>query len=178
MQIGQFKEYKGYIGSIEYSVEDSIHYGKLSNIEDLVNYEAGNITDLEKEFHKAVDDYIKFKTEARKEIEEEYKKNVASIKIKKIATQSFDEWCNRRGVPKYIVGKHEVEISLFFKYYVAFANFPIERIEWFNTDRKEEMNPEDYLEALKMWYTDVCNKVNKGFEEHVRLSYFADVDGR
>ena len=68
MLIGQFKEYKGYVGSIEYSVEDSIHYGKLLNIKDLVNYEAGNITDLEKEFHKAVDDYIEFKKELKYEL--------------------------------------------------------------------------------------------------------------
>ena len=67
MQIGRFKEYKGYVGSIEYSVEDSIHYGKLLNIKDLVNYEADNIIDLEKQFHEAVDDYIEFKKEIGKE---------------------------------------------------------------------------------------------------------------
>lgn len=67
MQIGRFKEYKGYVGSIEYSVEDSIHYGKLLNIKDLVNYEADNIIDLEKQFHEAVDDYIEFKKEVGKE---------------------------------------------------------------------------------------------------------------
>ena len=67
MKIGRFKEYKGYVGSIEYSVEDSIHYGKLLNIKDLVNYEADNIIDLEKQFHEAVDDYIEFKKEVGKE---------------------------------------------------------------------------------------------------------------
>ena len=68
MQIGQFKEYKGYVGSIEYSVKDSIHYGKLLNIKDLVNYEADNIIDLEKQFHEAVDDYLEFKKELKYEL--------------------------------------------------------------------------------------------------------------
>ena len=28
-KIGQFKEYKGYVGSIEYDEEDELYYGKL-----------------------------------------------------------------------------------------------------------------------------------------------------
>ena len=68
MQIGQFKEYKGYIGSIEYDTEDNIHYGKLLDIKDLVNYEADNVIDLENQFHKAVDDYIELKKELKYEL--------------------------------------------------------------------------------------------------------------
>lgn len=61
MRIGQFVEYKGYIGSIEYDPKDNIHYGKLLDIDDLVNYHANNIIDLEKHYHEAVDDYIDLK---------------------------------------------------------------------------------------------------------------------
>lgn len=67
MRIGQFVEYKGYIGSIEYDLEDELLYGKLSNIEDLVNYHASNILELEKHYHEAIDDYIEFKKEVGKE---------------------------------------------------------------------------------------------------------------
>lgn len=66
MRIGQFVEYRGYIGSIEYDLEDELHYGKLLNIDDLVNYHADNIIDLEKQFHNAVDDYIDFKIQIGK----------------------------------------------------------------------------------------------------------------
>lgn len=61
-RIGTFKEYKGYVGSILYSPEDRIHYGKVlfTNENHLVNYEAENIVKLEEEFHKAVDDYLEF----------------------------------------------------------------------------------------------------------------------
>lgn len=39
MKIGQFVEYKGYVGTIEYSPEDRLHYGSLL-IDDFVNYHA------------------------------------------------------------------------------------------------------------------------------------------
>ena len=60
MSIGQFVEYKGYIGSIEYEPEDKLHYGSLLNIDDFVNYHADNIIDLEKQFHNAFYEYITF----------------------------------------------------------------------------------------------------------------------
>lgn len=61
MRIGQFVEYKGCVGSIVYDQDDKIYYGQLLNIDDLVNYHADNIIDLEKHYHDAVDDYIEFK---------------------------------------------------------------------------------------------------------------------
>ena len=61
MRIGQFMEYKGYIGSIEYDLEDKLHYGSLLNTDDFVNYHGDNIIELEQQYHNAVDDYIEFK---------------------------------------------------------------------------------------------------------------------
>ncbi len=63
MKIGQFVEYRGYIGSIEYDQEDKLYYGKLLNTRDFVNYHADNIMSLESHYHEAVDDYIKVKKE-------------------------------------------------------------------------------------------------------------------
>ena len=51
-------EYKGYIGSIEYSAEDKCFFGKLEMIDDLVTFEATNAQDLEDNFHTVVDDYL------------------------------------------------------------------------------------------------------------------------
>ena len=51
-------EYKTYIGSIEYSPEDKVFYGKLEMIDDLITFEADNAKDLEDNFHSAVDEYI------------------------------------------------------------------------------------------------------------------------
>ena len=51
-------EYKGYIGSIEYSSEDKCFFGKLEMIDDLVTFEADNAQELEDNFHEVVDDYL------------------------------------------------------------------------------------------------------------------------
>lgn len=63
MRIGEFTEYNGYLGSIEYDPEDKLYYGSLLNIDDFINYHAGDVVDLEKHFHDAVDGYIEFKEE-------------------------------------------------------------------------------------------------------------------
>ncbi|MEA3492654.1 MAG: type II toxin-antitoxin system HicB family antitoxin [Campylobacterota bacterium] len=51
-------EYGGYIGSLEYSPEDKVFYGKLEMIDDLVTFEADNASELEENFHTAVNEYI------------------------------------------------------------------------------------------------------------------------
>ena len=51
-------EYKGYTGSIEYSKEDGLFYGKLLGIKSLISYEGKTGPQLEKDFIAAVDDYI------------------------------------------------------------------------------------------------------------------------
>lgn len=64
MLMGMFKEYKGFVGTIEYNPEENLIYGKLAGIKDLVNYGTvygvQNIIDLHHEFCNAVDDYIEF----------------------------------------------------------------------------------------------------------------------
>ena len=51
-------EYKGYIGSVEFSEEDALFFGKVLGIRALVSYEGENAHDLVEDFHGAVDDYI------------------------------------------------------------------------------------------------------------------------
>lgn len=53
--------YKGYITKVLYSREDKVFFGKIENIKDLVNFESNSAIDIEAEFRKAVDDYIKIK---------------------------------------------------------------------------------------------------------------------
>lgn len=67
MLFGQFVEYKGYVGSIEYSFEDNIYYGSLLNIKDLVVYEGDTIEELYKYYQETIDDYIEFKKMVGKE---------------------------------------------------------------------------------------------------------------
>lgn len=62
-KIGQFAEYKGYEGTIEYSPDDNTYFGTLLNITDFVNYEGGTIEELYKYYQEAVDIYIEMKNE-------------------------------------------------------------------------------------------------------------------
>ena len=51
-------EYKGFYGSVDYSLEDKCFHGKIMGISDLVTFEGDNIEELEKAFHEMTDDYI------------------------------------------------------------------------------------------------------------------------
>ena len=51
-------QYKGYLGTVEYSLEDHTLFGKLAFIRDLINYQAESIRELEQAFEQAVEDYL------------------------------------------------------------------------------------------------------------------------
>ena len=66
-------KYKGYIGSLEVSVEDLCLFGKILFINDLVTYEAETPAALKLAFHEAVNDYIDTCTKLGKTPEMSYK---------------------------------------------------------------------------------------------------------
>jgi predicted HicB family RNase H-like nuclease len=65
--------YKDYIGTVSYSSEDEVFYGKLEHINDLITFESENAHDLKKAFEEAVDDYIAFCREKGVEPEKPFK---------------------------------------------------------------------------------------------------------
>lgn len=50
--------HKGYTGTIDFSLKDNILFGKIIGIDDLVSYEAENLSQLKKAFKEAVEDYL------------------------------------------------------------------------------------------------------------------------
>jgi predicted HicB family RNase H-like nuclease len=52
--------YKNYIGSVNFSEEDEVFYGKIEHVNDLITFESDNAHTLKKAFEKAVDDYLAF----------------------------------------------------------------------------------------------------------------------
>ena len=66
-------EYKGYIGSVEFSEEDSLFYGKVMGIRSLISYQGENATELISDFHEAIDDYLALCEEEGIEPEKVYK---------------------------------------------------------------------------------------------------------
>ncbi len=51
-------KHKGYIGSIEASLEDNCLFGKVLFIKALVSYEGKTVAELDTAFQEAVDDYL------------------------------------------------------------------------------------------------------------------------
>jgi len=65
--------YKDYIGSVHFSTEDEIFYGKIEGITDLVSFEGSTVKELKKAFIGAVNDYLEFCVESGKEPLKSYK---------------------------------------------------------------------------------------------------------
>ena len=51
-------EYKGYVGSVEFSEADALFFGKVMGIRALISYEGKNARELVEDFHSAVEDYL------------------------------------------------------------------------------------------------------------------------
>ena len=51
-------QYKGYVGSVEFSEEDGIFFGKVMGIRSLISYEGESAKELLNDFHDAVDTYL------------------------------------------------------------------------------------------------------------------------
>lgn len=74
-------EYNGYIGTVEYSAEDEMLYGKIWGINDSVTYDGESISQLKEAFHEAVDDYLVICKELGKEPQKAYK-GVFNVRVK------------------------------------------------------------------------------------------------
>lgn len=64
---GAFYSYNGYEGTYEFSKEDNVYWGKISNTDDLILFEGNDLSELYQSFKDAVDDYIEIKKEIGKE---------------------------------------------------------------------------------------------------------------
>jgi predicted HicB family RNase H-like nuclease len=51
-------QYEGYYGSVHYSDEDRVFYGKVEFIRALISYEGTDVQSLRQAFEEAVDDYL------------------------------------------------------------------------------------------------------------------------
>lgn len=66
---GKTIEYRGYTGSVEYSDEDGLYFGKVLGIRSLISYEGETIAELTADFHDAIDGYLEFCAEEGEEPE-------------------------------------------------------------------------------------------------------------
>jgi len=65
--------YKGYLGSVHYSDDDQVFFGKVEYIKSLINYEGTDVKSLQSAFHEAINDYLSLCEEENKEPERPFK---------------------------------------------------------------------------------------------------------
>ena len=65
-------KYNDFVGTVQYSAEDRVFYGKLELITDLVTYEGISVDELEASFKEAVEEYVEFCKEVGKEPEKNF----------------------------------------------------------------------------------------------------------
>ncbi len=53
-----YLEYKDFHGTVHFSNEDAVFFGKISGINDLITFEGSSVKELQKAFIEAVEDYI------------------------------------------------------------------------------------------------------------------------
>ncbi len=73
-------EYKGYVGSVEFSQNDSLFFGKVLGIRGLISYEGTTAKALVTDFQGAVDDYLAL-CEARDEAPEKAYKGNFNVRV-------------------------------------------------------------------------------------------------
>ena len=73
MRNGNFLHYKNYTGSVSFSEEDAYFHGKVIGIKALITFEGNSVHSITDDFHKAVDEYLKFCTSKGIEPEKPFK---------------------------------------------------------------------------------------------------------
>jgi len=68
-----YLHYQNYTGTVDFSEEDAVFYGKVIGIKSLISYEGSSVNAITDDFHKAVDEYLKFCKAKGKEPEKPYK---------------------------------------------------------------------------------------------------------
>lgn len=65
--------YKDYIGTVNFSEDDKVFFGKVIGITDSISFEGDTVENLIANFHDAVDEYLAYCSENGKEPQQQYK---------------------------------------------------------------------------------------------------------
>lgn len=52
-------KYKGYTGTVLFDADDRIFHGRLMGLMDIITFEGTSVSELENDFHSAVEEYLK-----------------------------------------------------------------------------------------------------------------------
>ena len=90
-------KYKGYYGTVEFSIEDNCLFGQVIGIRSLVNYEGETIEQLKAAFKEGVDDYLILCQETGTEPEKPYT-GTFNIRIGKELHRDLDAISRAKGI--------------------------------------------------------------------------------
>jgi len=65
--------YKDFVGSVHFSSDDSVFFGKIEGIDDLVTFEGDSVEELKRVFKEAVEDYIQLCEKSGRSAHKSYK---------------------------------------------------------------------------------------------------------
>lgn len=87
-------EYKGFFGTIEYSAEDKVLFGKVLGINSLLSYEGDTGAALDKDFQQVIDEYLADCTRLNKAPEKTsyitYNVDIPSDLIPKVSAKALE----------------------------------------------------------------------------------------
>ena len=66
-------KYKEFIGTVHFSSEDEVFFGKIEGINDLITFEGESVDKLKRAFKEAVEDYLEICKEAGKDVFKSFK---------------------------------------------------------------------------------------------------------
>ena len=92
-----FLEYRGFIGTVEFSTDDEIFFGKVEGIPGLVSFEGASIKELKKSFEDAVNHYEEICTKLKKPFVKSLKGSF-NIRIKPELHQKAFIYAKQHGV--------------------------------------------------------------------------------
>ena len=104
--------HKGFIGSIHFSTEDEVFFGKIEGINDIVTFEGNSVASIKKAFADAVNDYILLCKKTKKP-ELKSLKGSFNVRIKPELHQKAMELAIKQGVTlnQFIQNTIEKELS-------------------------------------------------------------------
>jgi predicted HicB family RNase H-like nuclease len=74
-------KYRDFLGSVHFSSDDNVFFGKLIGIDDLITFEGNSVKELKQSFEDAVDDYLELCETAGKSPHKSYR-GTFNVRIK------------------------------------------------------------------------------------------------
>ena len=92
-----YLEYKNYVGTVNYSNEDDVLYGKIEGINDLIIFEGKSVQELKISFVESINDYLATCKELGKEPDKTYK-GVFNVRIPSRVHKKISRIASKKGI--------------------------------------------------------------------------------